>query len=205
MNVNRDSYNKICDKWSEYRAKSRINTCIVEFVKHLKPGARVLDIGCGSGYPIATYLSEQGFVVTGIDISEKMIEKAQALNLKNADFWVEDILTFHPTGKYDAIIAFDSIWHVPQEQQRDVYRIVANLINDGGYFLFTHGKTQGSVSGQMFGEEFYYSALDACRVRELLNENGFEIILWEEDYKEETTGDRELLVVTRKEVSSGTK
>ena len=205
MNVNRGSYNKICDRWSEYREKSRINTCIVEFVKHLKPGARVLDFGCGSGYPIATYLSDQGFVVTGIDISERMIEKARALNLKSADFLVEDILTFSSTEKYDAIIAFDSIWHVPQEQQKDIYKMVGDLINSGGYFLLTHGKTQGSVSGHMFGEEFYYSALDACRVRELLNENGFEIIIWEEDYKEETTGDRELLVVTRKEVSSGIK
>ena len=199
MNVNRDSYNKICDKWSEYRAKSCINTCIVDFAKHLRHRAKVLDIGCGSGYPIATYLSDQGFVVTGIDISEKMIEKARALNLKNADFLMEDILTFTPTEKYDAIIAFDSIWHVPQEHQKDIYKIVGDLINGGGYFLFTHGKAVGSVSGQMFGEEFHYSALDAGRVRELLNENGFKIILWEEDYKEETTGDRELLVVARKE------
>lgn len=41
--------------------------------------------------------------------------------------------------------------------------------------------------------------MNAGRVRELLNENGFEISLWEEDYKEESTGDRELLVVARKE------
>lgn len=197
-NRNQDAYNKICEQWSAYRDRSRINTCIVDFVKNLKPGAKVLDVGCGSGYPIASYLVEQGFFVTGIDISEKMIEKARNLNLESAEFLVEDFLTFSSAEKYDAIIAFDSIWHIPQEQQRDIYRIASDLIVDGGYFLFTHGKKEGSVSGRMFGEEFYYSALDADRVRELLNENGFEILCWEEDYKEETTGDRELLVVARK-------
>lgn len=198
MNVNRDSYNKICDSWSEYREKSRINTCIVDFAKNLKPGAKVLDVGCGSGYPIATYLSEQGFFVTGIDISEKMIEKAQSLNLRNAHFFVEDVLTFRSAEKYDAIIAFDSIWHISKERQRDIYKIVANLIKDGGYFLFTHGKTEGSVTGQMFGEEFHYSALDVSEVHGLLEKNGFKIVLSAEDYKEETNGDRELLIVAKK-------
>ena len=137
--------------------------------------------------------------MTGIDISEKMIEKAKSLNLRNADFLVEDILTFHSTEKYDGIIAFDSIWHIPQEQQREVYRIVANLIEDGGYLLFTHGKKEGSVSGKMFGEEFYYSALDVEEVHHLLRDLNFEILISIEDYQEETTGSRDLLIVARNE------
>lgn len=202
MNKNRESYNKICDSWSEYRGKSRINTCIVEFAKNLEPGAKVLDVGCGSGYPIAAYLSEQGFFVTGIDISEKMIEKAQSLKVKNAEFLLEDVLTFRAAEKYDGVIAFDAIWHIPQEQQRDIYVVVADLLNDGGYFLFTHGKTEGSVSGKMFGEEFYYSALDVEEVHRLLGEHGFEIQSSMEDYKEETTGSRDLLIVARKKMKS---
>ena len=198
MNVNKESYNKICDTWDEYRRMRGVNPCIVDFANHLKTGAKMLDIGCGTGYPIADYLSEQGFFVTGIDISEKMIEKAKAYEIKNAEFFVEDILTFQSAEKYDGIIAFDSIWHIPAQQQQNIYRIIASLIEDGGYFLFTHGKSKGSVSGRMFGEEFHYSSLDAGRVRELLDENGFEIVRWEVDFKEETTGDRELLVVARK-------
>jgi 2-polyprenyl-3-methyl-5-hydroxy-6-metoxy-1,4-benzoquinol methylase len=33
----------------------------------------ILDVGCGGGIPIAKYLVEKGFRVTGIDSSEKMI------------------------------------------------------------------------------------------------------------------------------------
>lgn len=48
-----------------------INQCIVDFANNLSPNSRVLDIGCGTGYPIALYLSKQGFQVTGIDISRR--------------------------------------------------------------------------------------------------------------------------------------
>ncbi len=108
----KDSYNKICKKWSEFRKNTSINQCIVDFANNLSPNSRVLDIGCGTGYPIALYLSKQGFQVTGIDISEEMIKQAQKLNLHNATFLVEDILNFKTDKKYDAIIAFDSIWHI---------------------------------------------------------------------------------------------
>jgi ubiquinone/menaquinone biosynthesis C-methylase UbiE len=46
------------------------------FVKHLKPGCRILDAGCGSGNN-SIFLSEAGHAVTGIDISSVAISKAR--------------------------------------------------------------------------------------------------------------------------------
>ena len=46
----------------------------------------MLDIGCGTGFPIDAYLSGQGFSVTGIDVSARMLEKARKLNLKTRVF-----------------------------------------------------------------------------------------------------------------------
>lgn len=39
-------------------------------------GAKVLDIGCGTGIPVSKMLSEGGFDVIGLDISPKMVELA---------------------------------------------------------------------------------------------------------------------------------
>lgn len=50
----------------------------------------------------------------------------------------------------------------------------------------------------MMGQTFYYSALDAEEVKKILIYEGFEIISFTENYKERTTGDRELLVEARK-------
>ena len=198
MDAVRDSYNQVCDRWADYRGQMPVNRCIVDFCSCLKPGAKILDVGCGTGYPIAAYLSECGFHVTGIDISENMIEKAKAQKLANAAFSVCDFLDFRTAEPYDAIIAFDSIWHIAHEKQADIYGMAASLLKAGGYFLFTHGKQNDEIIGEMFGSSFYYSALDVSDVHRLLRGNGFSVVSSIENYKEETTGDRELLIVAKK-------
>src|SRR4051812_12758392 len=46
-------------------------------IKQLKPGARVLDVGCGTGAPTAQRFADAGCEVTGIDISPTMLELAR--------------------------------------------------------------------------------------------------------------------------------
>ncbi len=50
----------------------------------------------------------------------------------------------------------------------------------------------------MWKESFYHSALDLEKVHKLLKQNGFDILSSIEDYIEETTGDRELLIIAKK-------
>ena len=194
MNPNRDSYNKICAVWREVRGGMAINKCVADFADTLSPGARILDIGCGCGRPIAEYLAGRGCRVVGIDISESMIEAARSANIAGCRFIVCDFLDYDSDEKFDALIAFDSLWHIAYERQHEIYPRLAKLLKTGGRLLFTHGKRDSSVDGEMFGERFYYSALDAERVVSLLTESGFGRISRELDYVEATTGDRELLV-----------
>ena len=183
MNDIRDSYDKICEQWCDFRKNTKINRCVAEFSELLRPGSKVLDAGCGTGYPISAYLVEKGFAVTGIDISERMIEKARRLGLKSASFLVRDLLDFHPPEKYDAVIAFDSLWHVSHDRQKEIYAVVSSLMNIGGYFLFTHGDKDGSIVGEMFGERFYHSALDVEEVHALLAACGFSVLSSVVNYK----------------------
>ncbi len=198
ITMNRDSYNKIADEWDEYRSKSPMNQVIKDFVLLLKTKGKVLDIGCGTGYPISSYLSHQGFVVTGFDISENMIAKAIALQLPKAEFIVSDFFDFKTKEKFDGVIAFDSLFHLPKERQTEVYGIISSWMNIGGYLLFTHGKNEGEVYGNMYDESFYYSALDLDYIKELLVISGFEIVSCLEDYYEETTGSRDLIITAKK-------
>src|SRR3954464_4450915 len=46
------------------------------FTKHVKAEVSVCDLGCGDGY--ASYkLATKGYQVTGVDLSEQMLEKAR--------------------------------------------------------------------------------------------------------------------------------
>ena len=65
--------------------------------------ARVLDVGCGCGVPIATTLSQR-FRLTGVDISRAQIELARKM-VPNGTFIHGDAtkLTFD-TGTFDAAV-----------------------------------------------------------------------------------------------------
>ncbi|MDR0321112.1 MAG: class I SAM-dependent methyltransferase [Treponema sp.] len=234
-NLNKESYNKIAEQWAEDRSRISVSKLVVDFSQKIKQNGNILDIGCGTGYPIAKYLCDKGFFVTGIDISENMLKKAgeQEINnpaaeqrgmlfsrgiglgfntfitapegrgikpsprIKNANFYLCDFFEFEPIEKYDGIIAFDSFFHFPKEKQEGIYKKVSDWLNIDGYLLFTHGKEEGETKGSMFGETFYYSALNTEKVHELLLQNGFEIELSIENYKENDT-ERDLVIVAKK-------
>ena len=68
-------------------------------------GLKLLDAGCGTGY-LSRQASEQGAVVTGIDISERMIEIARH-NYPDIDFRVDSCheLRSIADGEFDMVIA----------------------------------------------------------------------------------------------------
>lgn len=193
------SYDIISDDWKNFRDSTKINKCIVDFTDYLTPNGKILDIGCGTGYPIAKYLVSCNFEVTGIDISREMINKAKKLKLKNAEFINQDILNFSTEIKFDGVIAFDSIWHIAKDKQADVYSKISSLMKNGAYFIFTHGNRDSEIIGTMFNQEFYYSALSINHLKEALSKAGLKIISLIEDYKEQSTGTRDLLVIAQKQ------
>jgi len=198
MNQNRESYDQISGTWDAWRRQRPVNTCIREVAGKIRPGGRVLDIGCGAGQPIASFLVHEGFAVTGIDLSPRMIEKAKGLNLPGAEFLCVDFLDYETEQTFDGLIAFDSLWHIAHKDQPAIYPRLAKLAAPGCRLLFTAGRTEGEVQGEMFGQPFFYGALEADTIRALLEENGFIIEQFLTDYAEETTGTRDLLVVARK-------
>lgn len=192
------SYDIICDKWQEFRQNTQVNKCIADFCNYLKPNSDILDIGCGTGYPIDKYLCKKGHFVTGIDVSSKMIEKAKSLNLTNAQFEKADILYYKTTKKFDSVIAFDSIWHIDYDKHEQAFFAISQMLKKDGYFIFTHGAKDGEAYGTMWVERFYHSALDLQKLLKVLKENFFEVITLTHNYIEPTGGNRDLVVVARK-------
>ena len=164
----------------------------------LPPRASVLDIGCGSGFPIDSFFAGRGFSVTGIDPADEMIGLALRLRLENASFFRCGLFEFEPAAPFDAVVAFDSLFHIEPDRQAAIYPKVSAWLKPGGLFLFTHGKKEGSVTGTMFGEPFRYSALSEDSLRACLDGAGLEPVRFIENYEAPVTGQRDLLVLARK-------
>jgi len=113
--VNKESYNKIANTWADYRNESFVSQLIIDFAEKLNPQAKVLDVGCGTGVPVARFLAEKEFLVTGIDAAEKMIEIALSHQIPNAQLMVSDFFDFQPQETFDGILAWDSFFHFPKK------------------------------------------------------------------------------------------
>ncbi len=111
----------------------------------LKPGATVLDIGCGWG-SLAMYLAEHHDVcVTGITLSQSQLDvarqRAQARGLDGrVQFRLEDYR--RTSGSFDAIVSVGMFEHVGRPQYRTFFSRIARLLQrDGTALLHTIGRS----------------------------------------------------------------
>lgn len=116
------------------------------------PGARVLDLCCGTGR-LAGWLSERGFDVTGVDNSAAMLAVAR-LNAPDAAFVEADARSFALPQRVDlALSTFDSINHFASlDELEQVFRCVHAALADDGLFCFDFNTKEGF---EYAGDETY--------------------------------------------------
>lgn len=155
------AYNQITHLWEsgEFNRNNGIeqHERAITFVKNR---GKALDVGCGCTGRFINLLINKGFSPEGIDISQKMIKLAQK-RYPEIVFHHQDICQWDVPGKYDFITAWDSIWHIPLDQQKKVLTKLVSSLNTSGVLIFSCGGTdeQGDHKDNFMGPELYYSSL----------------------------------------------
>ena len=67
-----DGYDEIAQIYHEQRNRFKSHELLSRFSFLLPPGGHVLDAGCGAGVPVARFLVDAGFSLTGIDVSSSI-------------------------------------------------------------------------------------------------------------------------------------
>jgi len=113
------------------------NPVLVDVAGGLQPG-RALDLGCGEGGD-AVWLAENGWEVTGVDVSSTALTRAAALadsrGVGSRVTWIaENLETWQPASRYDLVLAF--YLHTPVDFPRaELLRRAAETVNGGGHLL----------------------------------------------------------------------
>jgi 2-polyprenyl-3-methyl-5-hydroxy-6-metoxy-1,4-benzoquinol methylase len=114
----------------------RLNFIIETLREKLPDGAEVLDVGCGNGV-ISRSLGAVGFRVKGIDISEKTIAKAKALNIyPSVSFEVCSAEQLVADGRrYHAIICSEVLEHLTQPEK--LLKVLHEVLHEDGVLIVT--------------------------------------------------------------------
>lgn len=145
------------------------------FADRLPPGASILDLGCGPGKPVAAYMVERGFKVTGVDSSASMIGLSRE-RLPDQTWIVADMRNLALDDTFDGILAWDSFFHLKADDQRLMFEVFDRHACPDAILMFNAGPGAGEAIGTYRGDPLYHASLAAEEYRSLLARHGFAII-----------------------------
>lgn len=152
------------------------------------PGSTLLDLGCGTGRPMAAYVIARGRRVIGVDQAEKLLALAQQAFPEQQ--WVHAALeTYACLQDYAAVLLWDSLFHIERSQHEPILaRALAGLPADGRLMLTCGGSDHPAFTDQMFGATFFYDSHPPEQLRAILERLGCRILLGE--FMEQPDGGR---------------
>ncbi|UII54547.1 class I SAM-dependent methyltransferase [Cytobacillus spongiae] len=176
-------WNQKSDYWSSnskemWDAGSR-KDIVPFFMKHLPTGSHICDLGCGDGYG-SLKLVQGGYRVTGVDVSEEMIEKAKIVTEgMDISFIKGDIahLPFEDEA-YDGTMAINSLeW---TESPLAVITEMKRMVKTGGVacigILGPTAKPRENSYQRLYGEKVVCNTIMPWEFERLATENGWEKI-----------------------------
>jgi SAM-dependent methyltransferase len=171
-----DLYSRRALDWDRDRGRSLAERSWLDaFLARVPAAGSVLDLGCGSGEPIARYLVEQGRRLTGVDAAPALIDLCRG-RFPDHDWRVADMRGLTLGRTFDGLIAWHSAFHLTPHDQRAMFAVYARHLVPGGVLMFTSGTDEGEVVGEWHGEPLYHGSLSLEEYRQRLDAAGFEVL-----------------------------
>lgn len=170
-------YDKIFNWFDEHRNKELMEFYYLNLILTLVgPAGTVLDLGCGTGEPLAQFFIEKGFKITGVDGSQKMIELCKK-RFPNERWIVSDMLDVNLNEQFNVVLAWHSFFHLEHDSQRSMFKIIASHTKPGGILAFTSGVEEGETWSDNGGEQLYHASLSIQEYQKLLSASSFNVLV----------------------------
>src|SRR5581483_5408546 len=114
------------------------------FVACLPQGATVLDLGCGSGMPVAHNLVQRRLRVTGVDASPTMIALCR-MRMPEQQWIVSDMRGLALGRRFAGILGWDSFFFLRHDDQRRMFEVFAHHAAGSAVLMFNTGPAHGEA------------------------------------------------------------
>ncbi|HPI67021.1 MAG TPA: class I SAM-dependent methyltransferase [bacterium] len=146
IKLNQNSYSQIAEDFSNTRNYSWPEIDLL-IEKHLRPGMKILDLGCGNGRLLKSLKKIEDFSYLGLDNCSALIEKAQE-NIKTlkhenikTKFVCQDILNLSQftNNEFEVIFMMASFHHIPSRELREkLLSDIKRILKPGGFLIMTN-------------------------------------------------------------------
>ena len=172
----RETYQSHAEAYDRQRSRTFFEAqWLARFGDALPRGGKVLDLGCGGGQPVSAWLIAEGFRFVGVDCSEAMLDIARR-RWPGEDWRLADMRSLDLNETFHGIVAWDSFFHLTQQEQRDALPRLAAHLEPGGLLLVTVGPMAGESAGQVAGEPVLQASLSPAEYASLLEVHGLLLI-----------------------------
>lgn len=140
---------------------------------------KVLEVGCSTGLMLELF-KKKGFLVKGIEISQKAAEKAKQ---RGIDVILKPFEKVYFKDKFDAVVFNHTLEHLQRPDK--VIKQAAGIVNNGG-IIYIDLPNFGSLSAKIFKagwlpllprEHLWHFTRKSLEI--LLNRNGFKVVFVE--------------------------
>lgn len=175
----RRGYDAVSLRYDEhYGSGTKYQPLLGELIRRVPAGGTVLDVGCGSGVPVARTLDAAGLRVTGVDISQVQVRRARQA-VPGARFVQADATeASFGAAAFDAVVCLYALIHLPLDDQRLLLGRTAAWLRPGGTFLATTGHRAWTGAQEDWlggGAPMWWSHADAATNRRWITEAGLTV------------------------------
>lgn len=145
-------------------------------IQQLPDGARVLDLGCGSGLPTAKQLLDAGVEVVGVDESAVMLQLAEQ-QAPGGRYLHRDLREIDDLGEFDAVVTFFALLMLPRQEIAPLLAKIREHLRGPRLLLMSmiHGDFD-FFPINFLGASTFVSAYPPARLREMVTEAGYEVL-----------------------------
>ncbi len=171
-----DLYSRRASDFDADRTKTLFERAWLDaFLAHVPFSGGILDLGCGSGEPIARYLIQSGRSVTGVDASPGLIALCRE-RFADQNWIVADMRDLDLAQQFDGLVVWHSAIHLTPEAQNSMFDVYRRHMKPGGVLMFTSSSEAGEHVGEWRGEPLYHGSLSPEAYRDHLTRAGFELL-----------------------------